>query len=56
MLNAKQPSASRLEVGQIIPLAMERFYQQWIAEREADLPSIGELLESLRYLNKLCTP
>ena len=31
-------------------------YQQWVAEREADLPAIEELLESLRYLNKLCTP
>ena len=31
-------------------------YQQWIAEREADLPRIDELLDSLQYLNKLCTP
>ena len=31
-------------------------YQQWLAESEANLPSIEELLESLRYLNKLCTP
>ena len=31
-------------------------YQQWVAEREADLPGIEELLETLRYLNKLCTP
>jgi len=31
-------------------------YQQWIAEREADLPPIDELLVSLQYLNKLCTP
>ena len=31
-------------------------YQQWVAERESDLPSIEELLESLRYLNSLCTP
>ncbi len=31
-------------------------YQQWLAERESDLPSIEELLESLRYLNSLCTP
>ena len=31
-------------------------YQQWIAEQEADLPRIEEILESLRYMNKLCTP
>ena len=31
-------------------------YQQWTTEREVDLPPIEELLESLRYLNKLCTP
>jgi peroxiredoxin len=31
-------------------------YQQWIAEQEADLPPVHELLDSLQYLNKLCTP
>jgi len=31
-------------------------YQQWIEEREADLVSIEEILEVLRYLNRLCTP
>jgi peroxiredoxin len=31
-------------------------YRLWLAENEADLPPIEELLESLRYLNKLCTP
>ena len=31
-------------------------YQQWIVENEAGLPTIDELWESLRYLNKLCTP
>ena len=31
-------------------------YQQWIAEKEADLPTIEELLQALRYLNELCTP
>lgn len=31
-------------------------YQQWIAEHEANLPSIDDVLASLRYLNKLCTP
>ena len=31
-------------------------YQHWLVEQESDLPSIEELLESLRYLNSLCTP
>jgi peroxiredoxin len=31
-------------------------YQQWLTEQEVDLPAIEELLESLRYMNKLCTP
>lgn len=31
-------------------------YQQWIAEDEANLPSIEEIVESLQYINKLCTP
>ena len=30
-------------------------YQHWIAESEADLPSIEELLEFVHYLNKLFT-
>ena len=31
-------------------------YQRWVAEREVDLPTIEELLDSLKFLNKLCTP
>jgi len=31
-------------------------YQQWIAENEAELPRITQLLEVLQYLNTLCTP
>jgi peroxiredoxin len=31
-------------------------YQQWIAENEAELPPIADLLASLQYLNRLCTP
>ncbi len=31
-------------------------YQQWVEERETDLPSIEEILGDLRYMNKLCTP
>jgi peroxiredoxin len=30
--------------------------QQWSAAQEANLPGSEELLESLGYLNKLCTP
>ncbi|MEO9059622.1 MAG: redoxin domain-containing protein [Ktedonobacteraceae bacterium] len=31
-------------------------YQQWVVVYEATLPSIQELLASLEYMNKLCTP
>lgn len=31
-------------------------YAQWIAEQEAELPSINVLLDDLQYMNKLCTP
>jgi peroxiredoxin len=31
-------------------------YEQWIVEPEAALPPISELLETLQYLNNLCTP
>lgn len=31
-------------------------YAQWIAEHEAELPPIEELLKDLNYLNTLCTP
>ena len=31
-------------------------YQQWIARSEGELPSVEKLLESLRYLNRQCTP
>ncbi len=31
-------------------------YQQWSAEQESNLPPLEELLDSLRYLNSLCTP
>lgn len=31
-------------------------YQQWSAEQVSGLPPIAELLASLQYLNKLCTP
>ncbi|MBO0781326.1 MAG: redoxin domain-containing protein [Ktedonobacteraceae bacterium] len=31
-------------------------HRQWIAENEAELPPITEILEWLQYLNRLCTP
>ena len=31
-------------------------YQQWVAKDEANLPPIEEIVESLQYINKLCTP
>ena len=31
-------------------------YRQWVEEREEDLVGIEEILEELRYLNRLCTP
>jgi peroxiredoxin len=31
-------------------------YQQWTTENEAELPQISDLMETLRYLNELCTP
>lgn len=31
-------------------------YMQGSAQEEAELPSIAELLESLQYLNSICTP
>lgn len=31
-------------------------YEQWSAESEATLPPISDLLESLQYLNSICTP
>lgn len=31
-------------------------YAQWIADLEAELPSLDVLLEDLQYMNKLCTP
>jgi peroxiredoxin len=53
-----QWDASSRELRPSIVLAdrYNALYQQWTAEHEADLPGFEELLESLRYLNKLCTP
>ncbi len=31
-------------------------YQQWIARQTAALPAIDELLQTLQYLNSVCTP
>ncbi len=32
------------------------FHQLWLAEDEATLPPINEVMETLQYLNRLCTP
>ena len=45
-----------LSPGIILADRYNALYQQWIANSESDLPPIEELLEALRYLNKLCTP
>lgn len=47
--------------GTIIPgiVLADRYnavYQQWVAEQEGGLPPIEEILASLQYINKLCTP
>ena len=31
-------------------------FRQWVGEKEENLVSIEEILETLRYLNRLCTP
>ena len=49
-------AAGRLNPSTLLVDRYDALYQQWISESETELPSIEELLESLRYLNKLCTP
>ena len=50
-------SATRtLTPGIILADRYGALYQQETANKEAELPSITELLESLQYMNKLCTP
>ena len=31
-------------------------FRQWVKEKEEDLVGIEEILETLRYMNRLCTP
>ena len=31
-------------------------FRQWVEEKEEDLVGIEEILETLRYMNRLCTP
>lgn len=47
--------------GTIIPsiVLADRYnavYRQWVAEQAANVPPIKEILASLEYINKLCTP
>ena len=53
---AQDSSLEALSLSIVLADRYGALYQQWVAESEADLPPIEELLESLRYLNKLCTP
>ncbi len=60
-LNCTTPTDTKLSqasfpVSFVLADRYSALYQMWIAENEADLPPIEELLESLYYLNKLCTP
>lgn len=51
-------NASMRSLTPIILLAdrYSELQEQWIATTEAQLPATTKLLETLRYLNKLCTP
>lgn len=49
-------ATKRLTPGIVLADRYSALYQQWLAETEAELPPISELLESLQHLNKLCTP
>jgi peroxiredoxin len=49
-------STERLNPCIVLADCYNALYQHWVAEREVDLPAIEELLDSLKYLNKLCTP
>lgn len=50
------PAARDLLPSIVLADRYNALYQQWTAEQEANLPRSEDLLESLRYLNKLCTP
>jgi peroxiredoxin len=50
------PTSGSLNPSILLADRYNALYQQWVADSEADLPPIEELLEALRYLNKLCTP
>ena len=49
-------SMGRLNLGIVLADRYNALYQHWVAEKAGDLPPIEELLDSLKYLNKLCTP
>jgi len=49
-------STSKLHPSIVLADRYNALYQQWIAENEADLPSTEELVDVLKYMNKLCTP
>ena len=49
-------TTGRLNPSIVLADRYNALYQHWVAESEVNLPIIEELLESVRYLNKLCTP
>lgn len=49
-------SAHKLAPAIVLADRYGALYEQRIAENVAELPTITALLESLQYLNKLCTP
>jgi peroxiredoxin len=51
-----EATTDRQNSGIVLANRYNALYQHWVVEREVDLPPIEELLDSLKYLNKLCTP
>lgn len=49
-------SARILTPGLVLTDRYGALYLQGFADKEAELPSMTELLESLQYMNRLCTP
>jgi len=49
-------TAQMLTPGIFLADRYNALYEQWTAGQEADLPPISELVATLQYLNRLCTP
>ncbi len=48
-------AANTLTPSMVLADRYNAVYQQWTADNEADLPQIEELLETLQYMNNLCS-